>query len=122
MAAADGAAGEYCNAFAECWGCGAYTYCGVCGGPHFQEGHNSCNKEGSSTKIKLGGEDFYVTPTSLDLTASLGPQNIKGTVTVSGATIQGYNIVHVSGTAPDNIEVTLSENKLSATIKVSMDD
>lgn len=76
----------------------------------------------TSTKIKLGGEDFYVTPTSLELTPDFGPGRLKGTVNVSGATIQGYNIVHVSGGTPDNIEVVLSENKLTATIKLTMDN
>lgn len=77
----------------------------------------------TSTKVKLGGEDFYVTPNSLTLTPESGTEFMAvGTVNVSGATIQGYNIVHVSGTGPDNVEVNLSENKLTATIGFTMDD
>lgn len=77
----------------------------------------------TSTKVKLGGEDFYVTPNSLTLTPESGMEFMAtGTVTVSGATVQGYNIVHVSGTAPDNVEVNLSENRLTATIGFTMDD
>lgn len=45
----------------------------------------------TSTKIKLGGEDFYVTPTALTLTRT-NANSASGNINVSGATIQGYNI------------------------------
>lgn len=44
-----------------------------------------------SIKRKLDGADFYVTPTSLTLTR-MTANNASGSISVSGATIQGYNI------------------------------
>lgn len=48
-----------------------------------------------SIKTKLGGEDFYVTPSSIDLQFTQA-QEKSFEINVSGATIQGYNFVNSS--------------------------
>lgn len=47
----------------------------------------------TSIKTKLGGEDFYVTPTSFNETYNDNEMKTL-TVNVSGATIQGYNLTN----------------------------
>lgn len=49
-----------------------------------------------SIKTKLGGEDFYVTPTSLAFSQPAGGSFPYQKVSVSGATIQGYNFANKS--------------------------
>lgn len=47
----------------------------------------------TSTKVKLGGDDFYVTPNSITLTLAQAKQSALDNrmITVSGAIIQGYS-------------------------------
>lgn len=68
-----------------------------------------------SIKTKLGGEDFYVTPSSLTFLNGAGEQNPQD-ITVTGATIQGYNITNITGTGTGTPYVNLSENRLTATV------
>lgn len=65
----------------------------------------------TSTKISLEGEDFYVTPNSLTIITGN-----SGTLTVTGAQIQGYNI---KNTQDVTASVTIAENGLSATVTAS---
>lgn len=69
-----------------------------------------------SIKTTLGGEDFYVTPDSISLRQTGGVAT--ATVTVSGATIQGYNIKNVVNIDPKDIDATISENGLTANLRV----
>ena len=77
-----------------------------------------------SIKTKLGGEDFYVTPDRIGNPNSgqyfMIPSDTKiaeTSVSVTGATIQGYNWV-LSSVFPNFIPTaTISENKLSVNIK-----
>lgn len=71
-----------------------------------------------SIKTKLGGEDFYVTPSSLSFTAGSAEDGL--TVTVSGAIIQGYNVRYVDKNSDPVVNVTIADNGLSAT--VTLDD
>lgn len=72
----------------------------------------------TSTKIILGGSDYYITPNSLTLNS---PDN-SGIITVSGAYIQGYNISNLQNQSGvilnNNIQVELSANGLIATVTV----
>lgn len=71
-----------------------------------------------SIKRKLEGQDFYVTPTELTLNRT-APNVAKGTINVSGATIQGYNILWLQyPTAIPIIECKITNNGLSLDIKV----
>ena len=72
-----------------------------------------------SIKTKLGGEDFYVSPTSLAYNISL-EQTVEHTITVSGATIQGVNITDYVD-ENDTLEFlapVIAENGLSVKIPV----
>lgn len=73
-----------------------------------------------SIKTKLGGEDFYVTPNSLTMKAVNESQTeYQPTITVSGATIQGYNYTQLTGPLASRISkftVTIAPNGLSATL------
>lgn len=71
-----------------------------------------------SIKTKLGGEDFYVTPSSLNFTAGSAEEGLD--INVSGATIQGYNIKYTNPGTDPILNVTIAENGLSA--HVSIDD
>lgn len=70
----------------------------------------------TSIKTKLGGEDFYVTPSSISMTVPLN-QSSSTTVTVSGATIQGYNITNITNHDP-TYTVVIADNGLSATLTI----
>lgn len=74
-----------------------------------------------SIKTTLDGSDFYVTPTSLTMKAVNESQTeYEPTITVSGATIQGYNYTPLTGPLAskiDKFEVTIAENGLTATLK-----
>lgn len=78
-----------------------------------------------SIKTKLGGEDFYITPSSLSLSAQVD-QIATGTVNCSGATIQGINIDNIVGFdehPEDYVEFlspVIAANGLSAQIKVKV--
>ena len=72
-----------------------------------------------SIKTKLGGEDFYVTPSSVDTNAVKGIP-FETTITVSGATIQGYNFANVvtdTGSDPQ-LMGTIAANGLSILITI----
>lgn len=68
-----------------------------------------------SIKTKLGGEDFYVTPSLLTLTKETN--TATGTITVSGATIQGYRF-NISNTNTFTVSGKISSNGLSIDITV----
>lgn len=51
-----------------------------------------------SIKTKLGGEDFYITPSSLSFGTVTPGVDSTQTVTCSGAAVQGANIANVSPT------------------------
>jgi len=76
-----------------------------------------------SIKTTLGGEDFYVTPASINDTIASSTKVVS--VTVSGATIQGYNFANVNqdlyydGSSKNiaTITATIAENALSIEIK-----
>lgn len=73
-----------------------------------------------SIKTKLGGEDFYITPTTLTLTVN---NNIAtGTITCSGATIQGYNFTSLNNIEYNSLRATIAENGLSITINAFKTD
>lgn len=67
----------------------------------------------TSTKIKLGGEDFYVTPDQLSINIDQS-KNFSGVINVSGATIQGYRFENTTGFR--DIICELSNNNLTATV------
>lgn len=71
----------------------------------------------TSTKVKLGGEDYYVTPSSLSFASGTNTQ----TLTVSGAYIQGYNVTNLTGSLPslDRISIVISENGLTASVTLN---
>lgn len=72
----------------------------------------------TSTKISLEGEDFYVTPNSLNIT-----NGNEYTLTVTGAKIQGYNIKNrTAGVYYDTFMITVSQNGLTATVQVRESD
>lgn len=74
----------------------------------------------TSTKIRLDGEDFYVTPTALTLNRSADNQSASGSINVSGATIQGYNVKrqsYVSNGA--NISPEITNSGLTLFIRVT---
>ena len=75
-----------------------------------------------SIKTKLGGEDFYVTPTAINW-SNVGTEETEqtGTITCSGATIQGYRFENFNELTYIEIEpsANISANGLSITIKVS---
>lgn len=68
-----------------------------------------------SIKTKLGGEDFYVTPNTLNYGSSTN--NIQ--IDVTGSTIQGYNILNRNTSINLTINVNVAENKLSANVSMS---
>ena len=76
----------------------------------------------TSIKTKLGGEDFYVTPSTLSFALTNQKPADNKTVTVSGATIQGYNFKNF----PTELDVQIdaiaevAENGLSITIDVNI--
>ena len=73
-----------------------------------------------SIKTTLGGEDFYVTPSSLNFwNESEGDHYTSLDINVSGATIQGYNITDLAQDAGYNVSVTISNNGLKATVHLS---
>lgn len=49
----------------------------------------------TSIKVSLDGEDFYITPNALSINAPTS----RGTITISGATCQGYNFVNINNTS-----------------------
>lgn len=65
-----------------------------------------------SIKTKLGGEDFYVTPSRLEFDISNAEDGLD--VQVSGATIQGYNIKYTNKATDPAVNVTIADNGLSA--------
>jgi len=68
-----------------------------------------------SIKTKLAGEDFYVTPASLTFTAADAEDGLA--IQVSGATIQGYNLLFDPQTQPV-LTATISDNGLTITVKI----
>lgn len=72
-----------------------------------------------SIKTKLGGNDFYVTPTSLDYDITLEETEEK-TITVSGAIIQGVNITDYvdENESLEFLAPIIAENGLSVKIPV----
>lgn len=75
-----------------------------------------------SIKTKLGGEDFYVTPTQITW-SNVGTEETEqtDTVTCSGATIQGYRFDNINELTYIDTEpsATIASNGLSITIKAS---
>lgn len=71
-----------------------------------------------SIKTVLDGEDFYVTPSSITFTA--GSAEEGETIQVSGATIQGYNILDDPSTDPV-LSVRIADNGLSAHVSIQED-
>ena len=70
-----------------------------------------------SIKTKLGGEDFYVTPASLSFSmASSSQQEHTETITVVGATIQGYNFINKYPNGY-SISAEIAQNALSINVK-----
>lgn len=72
-----------------------------------------------SIKRKLDGQDFYVTPTELALTVTplSGVGDNSASVTVSGATIQGYNFKNFSRAFSQSaLYGKISDNGLTFTI------
>lgn len=77
----------------------------------------------TSTKVKLGGEDFYVTPASFTFQkvefSSQGSGDLIGyndnnpKIQVSGATIQGYNFVDHHSGASANLQGGIYPNGLT---------
>lgn len=74
-----------------------------------------------SIKTKLQGQDYYVTPDHLYIQlSSQAGATATGTITISGATIQGFSITD-SSIQNDAVEIlmpTISENGLSIDISV----
>lgn len=67
-----------------------------------------------SIKTILGGEDFYITPTALTLEVN---NNVAtGTITCSGAVIQGYNFTNLNNIEANSLRASIAENGLSITI------
>lgn len=75
----------------------------------------------TSIKTKLGGEDFYVTPSTLSFALTNQKPADNKTVTVSGATIQGYNIRNLTN-ANLNYKITIADNGLSIQVIVLTTD
>lgn len=71
----------------------------------------------TSIKTKLDGEDFYVTPSSINLTIPAS-QSAQSTITVSGATIQGYNLKNITNNKA-TYSLVIAENELSATLTIT---
>ena len=74
-----------------------------------------------SIKTKLGGEDFYVSPSEVNLQTDTA-SHITTTITVSGATIQGYNFKNFPTELDVQIYATaeVAENGLSITVDVNI--
>lgn len=72
----------------------------------------------TSKKVSLDGQDFYVTPTELNLSITTPGQPAVGTVTVTGAQIQGYNFKNKQGTF-SVLTAVVADNGLTATLTVS---
>ena len=72
----------------------------------------------TSIKTKLGGEDFYVTPNSITYVFLSSKTQDTKTVTVSGATIQGYNITNLTNPNLD-YKATVADNGLSISLKIT---
>lgn len=72
-----------------------------------------------SIKTKLGGDDFYVTPTSISLTFTDLDQTETSVIEVSGAAIQGVNITDIvdENEAIEFLSPQIAENGLSVSIK-----
>lgn len=85
------------------------------GSPAMYIGNITVNQ---SIKTKLGGEDFYVTPSELRFSANALQSSDQTTnVNVTGATIQGYNF---SNSATNNsTKVVISENALTAAVTMA---
>ncbi len=58
-----------------------------------------------SIKTKLAGDDFYVTPPSLSFSVNAGASFSYQNITISGATIQGYNFVNVGDDIAPRAEI-----------------
>lgn len=73
----------------------------------------------TSTKVPLVGTDYYITPSSLNINTPGGSGS--GTVTVSGATIQGYNFRNFAGSTSNlySYKATIANNGLSITVEVT---
>ena len=70
----------------------------------------------TSIKTKLGGEDFYVTPSSITMVVPIN-SSASSTVTVTGATIQGFNFANVTNNDP-TYTARVADNGLSATLTI----
>ena len=69
-----------------------------------------------SIKTKLGGEDFYVTPDSITMVVPLN-NSASTTVTVTGATIQGFNFANVTNNDA-TYTAKVADNGLSVTLTI----
>lgn len=73
-----------------------------------------------SIKTKLSGQDFYVTPSSLNFyNTEEGDTYSSLDINVSGATIQGYNIIDVETDPGYTVSVDISNNGLKATVHLN---
>ena len=75
-----------------------------------------------SIKTKLSGEDFYVTPSSIS--GNFIGKSFQTQVTVSGATIQGYNFDNIDNQTGKNVvrQLQITENQLSAILFVDANE
>ena len=75
-----------------------------------------------SIKTKLGGEDFYVTPSSIS--GNFTGRSFQTEITVSGATIQGYNFANIDNQTGKNVirQLQITENQLSAILFVDANE
>lgn len=73
-----------------------------------------------SIKTKLGGEDFYVSPSEVNLQTD-GTTDVATTINVSGATIQGYNFKNFTDKVQCRGLATVAENALSIDVTVIID-
>lgn len=78
-----------------------------------------------SIKTKLGGEDFYVTPTTITHTVAVD-ETYNAVITCTGATIQGVNIDNFTNSFDDEhpedyvqvLAPVIAENGLSVTVPI----
>lgn len=70
----------------------------------------------TSIKTKLGGEDFYVTPSTITMVVPIN-SSAESTVTVTGATIQGFNFANITNNDP-TYTARVADNGLSVTLKI----
>lgn len=80
-----------------------------------------------SIKTKLGGEDFYVTPSTIDFHYGDWDLNSQATttITVTGATIQGFNFTNKVGNNFDNVywlRGVIADNGLSMQVIANLED